>query len=87
MACDLEPGLVGPVQQLVAGLALGVLEGQLDGAGAVPLDVDDLDGAVGADALDLRAPRQVLETGHDTPSSAGQSTHRLARSGSELSTP
>ena len=60
---DLEPCFVRAVQQLVAGFALDVLEGQLDGAGAEPLDVDDLDGAIVADALDLGAAREVFESG------------------------
>jgi len=59
---DLGPGLVGSVEQLVAGLALGVLEGQLDGARAVRLDVDELDGTVVPDALDLCAPRDGPST-------------------------
>ena len=62
---DLEARLVAAIEDLVAGSAAAVLERQLDGAGAVPANVEHRHRAVGADPFDERTARQLFEAWHE----------------------
>ncbi len=84
---DLERRLLIAVDELVAGVAGRVLVGQLDGGGAVLMDIDDRDQAVGEDAPDRGAAGEVFETCHLRSFSQGvlcDGPIRRLRSGSIL---
>ena len=66
--CDeLQTCLVISEKQLIARPAGGVLVGQLDGSGAVPLHVDNRDNAIGHDAAYRRSSGQLFKTSHTHP--------------------
>ena len=68
-----EARLVVAEEQLVGDASGGVLVGELDGVGAVPLDVDDRDQPVRRDAADAGRRLEVLKRGQvDAPAVAGE---------------
>src|SRR5579871_173348 len=61
---DLQSGFAIPVEEQDVGLSGGVLVGELDCSGTVPLDVNYRNEAIGQDSLDDGTAREIFELGH-----------------------